>query len=167
MTMARPMSAGLMLLRTWKFCVPVNSAVVLAFWKEMLVPVPTALSVGTQLMTVWPAFRLIVVVVAVVVMPVAFGFVTYVPVPLKLCAAAGDAPTAITVAKARIEQLVRLRRLLSAIRGMAQLQGNRRVVKVSRKRGLGRPRLSNRPTSSIGTATATSSAARSLNSPRR
>jgi hypothetical protein len=75
-TMVREMSAGSTRLRTAKSEVLVNSAVVPEFWKLMLVPVPVALSVGVQSMTVCPLFKLIVVLVAVVVMPVALGLLT-------------------------------------------------------------------------------------------
>src|SRR6478752_5274574 len=120
-----------------------------------MLPPASALSVGVQLMTELPELRVMVVVPAPVAMlALPPPLTAKVPVPLKLCAAAGVAPTASTVASARREQLGRrLRRLFRTLRIIDQLQGNRRVVSVSRKRGPGLRRSFSRPASSIGTAT--------------
>ena len=108
--MARLMSVWLMRLRTAKLLVLLKVAVVPPSWKP-IAPPPMALSVGVQSITLWPGLTLIVVVVGVVVIPAAPApLVAKVPLPSRLCAAAGVAPTNMTVASASTEQLVRVRR---------------------------------------------------------
>src|SRR5688572_28524464 len=73
--------------------------------------VEVAVSFGLQVITVCGLFTATFVVVPLGVVIVADPATSGLPVPRKLCAAAGLGPTASAVAKARIEQAVRLRRL--------------------------------------------------------
>ena len=103
-------SAGLMRLSTAKLPLPTKLAVVPDGWK-LIDPPPIAVSVGDQSITVWPGLSRIVVVFGDVPIDAPPPPLTVnAPVPAKLCAEAGVAPTTATVASARTEQPVRATR---------------------------------------------------------
>ncbi len=105
----RVRSVAVILLSTAKLPVPRKLAVVPEFWNWIGTLLLVALSVGTQLITVCGAVTEMVVVPVPLVMVVAAPLVA-VPVPRKLCAAAGLGPTTNTVASASTEQPVRASR---------------------------------------------------------
>ena len=122
MVIDRVESAGLMRLRTAKPGLPTKLAVVPEFWK-LIVPPPIAVSVGIQSITVCPGLTLIVVRLGdVPIEAPAPPLVVKLPLPSRLCAIAGVAPTTSTVASARTEQLVRDRRDGS---GKLRIRGSR------------------------------------------